>query len=112
MQLVILIIHNKNHMDSILVEMMNSGIKGGSLLECEGALQALNHRGITPPPAFGSLREYLNPENEERNKMLICAMSDENVAVTRNIANEITGGLEHPNTGVMFCLPLLSADGI
>lgn len=112
MQLVILIIHDKDHMDSILAKMMYAGIKGGSMLECEGALQALNRRGITPPIAFGSLREYLNSEIEDRNKMLICAMSDENVQLTRKIANEVTGGLDRPNTGVMLCLPLLSADGI
>lgn len=112
MQLVILIIHNKNHMDSILVKMMEGGIKGGSLLECEGALQALNHRGITPPPVFGTLREYLNVEKDDKNKMLLCAVNEEEAELIRSIANEVTGGLSRPNTGVMLCLPLLSADGI
>lgn len=112
MQLVILVIHDKEHMNSILVKMMDAGIKGGSLLECEGALQALNHKGITPPPVFGTLREYLNPESDDKNKMLFCAVSDENADTLRKIVDEVTGGLKNPNTGVMLCLPLLSAEGI
>lgn len=112
MQLVILIIHDIKHMNSILVKLMEAGIKGGSLLECEGALQALNHRGITPPPVFSSLREYLNAESSDKNKMLFCAMQEADVKTTRRIVTEVTGGLDKPNTGVMLCLPLLCADGI
>lgn len=41
MQLVIMIIHDSDHMNSILVKMMEAGIKGGSLIDCEGALQAI-----------------------------------------------------------------------
>ena len=61
MQLVIMIIHDSDHMNSILVKMMEAGIKGGSLIDCEGALQAIGRASSDPPPVFGSLREYLNP---------------------------------------------------
>lgn len=43
--------------------MMEAGIKGGSLIDCEGALQAIGRASSDPPPVFGSLREYLNPES-------------------------------------------------
>ena len=109
MQLVIMIIHDSDHMNSILVKMMEAGIKGGSLIDCEGALQAIGRASSDPPPVFGSLREYLNPA---KNKLLLCAMKDEKVAVAKQIANEVTGGLSKPNTGVMFCLPLLSHEGL
>lgn len=112
MQLVIMIIHDSDHMNSILVKMMEAGIKGGSLIDCEGALQAIGRASSDPPPVFGSLREYLNPESAAKNKLLLCAMKDENVAVAKQIANEVTGGLSKPNTGVMFCLPLLSHEGL
>ena len=104
MQLVIMIIHDSDHMNSILVKMMEAGIKGGSLIDCEGALQAIGRASSDPPPVFGSLREYLNPESAAKNKLLLCAMEDEKVAVAKQIANEVTGG--------MFCLPLLSHEGL
>ena len=44
--------------------------------------------------------------------MLFRSMEDEKVAVAKQIANEVTGGLSKPNTGVMFCLPLLSHEGL
>lgn len=112
MQLVIMIIHDSDHMNSILVKMMEAGIKGGSLIDCEGALQAIGRASSDPPPVFGSLREYLNPESAAKNNLLLCAMEDEKVAVAKQIANEVTGGLSKPNTGVMFCLPLLSHEGL
>ena len=74
MQLVIMIIHDSDHMNSILVKMMEAGIKGGSLIDCEGALQAIGRASSDPPPVFGSLREYLNPESAAKNKLLLCAM--------------------------------------
>ena len=73
---------------------------------------SISSETIHPPPVFGSLREYLNPESAAKNKLLLCAMEDEKVAVAKQIANEVTGGLSKPNTGVMFCLPLLSHEGL
>ena len=67
MQLLILIIRDKDNMNRILARLMEEDIRGGSLLECEGALQALGSSGIAPP-VFSSLREYLDPE--QKNKML------------------------------------------
>ena len=61
MQLVIMIIHDSDHMNSILVKMMEAGIKGGSLIDCEGALQAIGRASSDPPPVFGSLREIFKP---------------------------------------------------
>lgn len=40
MQLLILILHNSRHMDKVLAAFMAEGIGGGSLVDCEGVLQA------------------------------------------------------------------------
>ena len=40
MQLVIMIIHDSDHMNSILVKMMEAGIKGGSLIGCSSGNRA------------------------------------------------------------------------
>lgn len=82
--------------------MMEAGIKGGSLIDCEGALQAIGRASSDPPPVFGSLREYLNPESAAKNKLLLCAMEDEKVAVAKQIANEVTGGSQSPIPALCF----------
>ena len=87
MQLLILIIRDKDNMNRILARLMEEDIRGGSLLECEGALQALGSSGIAPP-VFSSLREYLDPE--QKNKMLLSAMSDENIEKAHTAFPELT----------------------
>lgn len=112
MQLLILILHNSRHMDKALALMMESGIHGGSLLDCEGVLQAMSHNSVEPPPIFGSLRQYLNPERGEMNKILISAVEDGQVDTVKKIVNEVTGGLDKANTGIMMTLPILTIEGL
>lgn len=109
MQLLILIIRDSEQMNEILAKMMEQNIRGGSMLECEGALEAIGSSGIAPP-VFSSLREYLNPN--QKNKMLLSAMSDENVEKAHKIVNEVTGGLERENVGVFITVPIGVAYGL
>lgn len=112
MQLLILILHNTKYMDRILAKMLEAGIRGGSLLDCEGVLQAMSHTSVEPPPIFGSLRQYLNPERGEMNKVLLSALSNEQVETVRKIVNEVTGGLDKANTGILITVPVLTVEGL
>lgn len=112
MQLLILILHNSRHMDKVLSLMMDSGIRGGSLLDCEGVLQALSHNSVEPPPIFGSLRQYLNPERGEMNKILISALETSQVDTVRKIVSDVTGGLDKANTGILMTVPILTIEGL
>ena len=112
MQLLILILHNSRHMDKTLALMLEAGIHGGSLLDCEGVLQAMSHNSVEPPPIFGSLRQYLNPERGGMNKILISAVEDGQVDVIKKIVNDVTGGLDKPDTGILFTLPIDYVEGI
>lgn len=112
MQLLILIIHDPKQMETILMRMMESGIRGGSLVDCEGVLQAIGASGGEKPPVFGSLRQYLNPDSERKNKMLLSAMSAEEIQKTHEIVVEVTGGLQKANTGIFLSLPVGFSDGV
>ena len=112
MQLLILILHNSRHLDETLALMMESGIHGGSLLDCEGVLQAMSHNSVEPPPIFGSLRQYLNPERGAMNKILISALEEGQVDTVKKIVNEVTGGLDKANTGILMTLPILTIEGL
>ncbi len=112
MQLLILILHNTSYMDKILAELMKAGLRGGTLLDCEGVLQAIAHNSVEPPPIFGALRQYLNPERGETNKMLISAVSDSEAQTASEIINRVTGGLDRANTGILMTLPILKIEGL
>lgn len=112
MQLLILILHDTGFMDEILAELMDAGIRGGTLLDCEGVLQALGQGSVEPPPIFGALRQYLNPDRGESNKMLISAVSEEEAKIASKIINKVTGGLNRANTGILMTLPILNIEGL
>lgn len=112
MQLLILILQNSRHMDKVLNAMLAAGIRGGSLLECEGVLQAIGHNSVEPPPIFGSLRQYLNPERGDMNKVLLSALSDEEIEKVRKIVRDVTGGLDKANTGILMTVPILTIEGL
>lgn len=112
MQLLILILHNSRHMDKVLAAFMAEGIGGGSLVDCEGVLQAMSHTSVEPPPIFGSLRHYLNPERGGTNKMLISALSEDHVVRAKEIVREVTGGLDKENTGILITAPGITVEGI
>ena len=99
-------------MDKILAEMMAAGIRGGSLLDCEGVLQVMGHTGVEPPPIFGSLRQYLNPERGEMNKVLLSALSDSEVEKVKEIVRHVTGGLDKANTGILITVPGIYVEGL
>ncbi len=112
MELLILIIHDPKDMEAVLVRMMDAGIRGGTLLDCEGALQALAGSTLEKPPVFSSLRQYLNPDSGEKSKLLLSAMTAENAEKTHKIVTEVLGGLDHANTGVFLTVPLGFTDGV
>ena len=109
MQLLLLIIHDPKQMETILVRMMEAGIRGGSLVECEGVLQAIGASRGEKPPVFSSLRQYLNPDSERKNKMLLSA---EEIGKAHEIVEEVTGGLDKANTGIFLSLPIGFSDGV
>lgn len=112
MQLLILILHNTRYMDEILAKMLAAGIRGGTLFDCEGVLQAMGHTSVEPPPIFGSLRQYLNPERGEMNKALLSALSDNQVETVKEIVREVTGGLDKANSGILMTVPILTIEGL
>lgn len=61
MQLLVFIAKNADVVSPILRELMENKIGGGTVVECEGMLQALYESQVEPPPLFGSLRQFLNP---------------------------------------------------
>lgn len=112
MELLILVMHDPAMMEKILVRMMEAGIRGGTMLDCEGALQALADSPLKKPPVFSSLQKYLNPASDDKSKLLLSAMTAENIKIAHKIVLEVTGGLDRENTGIFLTVPLGFTDGV
>lgn len=64
----------------ILQKMAERGIHGATMVDCEGMLQTLAADSIEPPPFFGSLRKFINPDHEP-GKMLFAVLREEQIGV-------------------------------
>lgn len=111
MQFMVLILNKVECMPTILCRLLEAGIKGATTTDCQGGLSLLSESSIEPPPIFGSLRRYLNPEHKHT-KMLMLVLPSEQILIARDIINDAVGGLENPDTGILFTLPVMHVEGL
>lgn len=94
-----------------MAKLMEAGIHGGSILDCQGMLEALNQDSVDAPAIFGGLRKFVNPDRQN-NKLILLALRDEDVSKSIDIIHEVSGNLKLPNTGILFTVPITRWEGI
>lgn len=111
MQLLIHITNQESSITPILSKMMDAGIQGATIVDCKGMLTTLNESSIEPPPIFGSLRQFINPERQS-GKMIFVLLKDEDVPSVKAIVHSVAGDLKLPNTGILFTVPVMNWEGV
>ncbi|MEG1972119.1 MAG: hypothetical protein RR315_03095 [Oscillospiraceae bacterium] len=111
MQLLVLILSKVDSLPQMLSSFMGAGISGTTTIDCEGMLKVIGASDIEPPPIFGVLRQFLNPERP-KGKLLLTVLSDEQVSTATKIIDDSLGGLEKPDTGILFTIPLDNVIGL
>ena len=111
MQLYVLILNKIECMTNLIHTLMKAGIKGATIYDSMGMVQYVGHDMTEPPPIFGSLRRYLHPDNGN-NKTIFILVDDVELPTVRKIVNDVTGGLDKPDVGIAFTLPVSSVEGI
>jgi nitrogen regulatory protein PII len=111
MQLFVLILNKTECLPKFLGEFLSAGIKGATIYDSMGEVQYIGHETVEPPPIFGSLRKFINPDHEQ-NKTVLVILRDEQVEAARAIVNKVTGGLDKPGTGIIFTVPVSFVEGI
>ena len=111
MQLLVLILSKVDSMPEMLSSFMKENIGGTTIVDCEGMLKVIGAAHINPPPIFGSLRQYLNPERP-KGKLLLTVLSDEQLPIAKKIIDQSVGGIDKPDTGIYFTISLDSVQGL
>ena len=62
-------------------------------------------------PLFYGLRAIMEPEHRS-SKTIFMVLPDEKVEEAKKIVNQVTGGLEQPDSGIMFAMPLTFVEGL
>ena len=112
MLLVVLIMRETEQFDSLLLELSKAEIGGATVVDCEGmAERLLRLKRNEDIPLFGLLSSLLDDETSS-GKMVLMVLSDDKTEQVRCIVRDQIGGMDKPNTGIMFGLPLPFAEGI
>lgn len=111
MLLQVLITRQVELVPELLSELAREGVRGSTVVDCEGALQVLGQASVDAPPIFASLRKFLNPD-QEHNKLVLTVLSEETYPKARRAAHKVLGDLSVPGTGIMFTLPITNVEGL
>ncbi len=109
-----LLVHINNHVEittPLLAALLEAGVKGATVVDCKGMLTALDESSVEPPPIFGSLREFINPEHQS-GKMFFMVLKDEDIRTVRETIHQVVGNLKLPNTGILFTVPVMNWEGV
>ena len=110
MQVFFLVLSKTECLEPLLERLLECGAHGATILESTGMMRVLDQRG-DDAPMFGALRHLFDPERKS-SKTLMMVVEDDQVKKLRDIVNDVTGGLDKPDTGVLFALPVLYVEGM
>ena len=111
MKLVTIILNKTECLDDILEEFGNHNIPGATIIDSRGMVQELYAHDHEDMSFLVSFRSLLLPSHKE-NKTIIMVAKEEDVKTISDIVNRATGGLNKPDTGILFTIPVDYVEGI
>lgn len=109
MQVVTLVLNKTECLNELLEELLASGIRGGTVLESTGMMRVIEQSG-DDLPMFSTFRQLFDPERKS-SKTILMVLKDEEVQIARDVIQKVTGGLDQPDTGILFSIPALLVEG-
>ncbi|MBR3904618.1 MAG: hypothetical protein IKJ51_02780 [Clostridia bacterium] len=109
MQVFFFVMNRTEHLEHLLQEFEKNGIIGATVLDSKGMARILHSE--EEMPLFYGLRSIVAPERRS-SKTIFCVLDDEKVELARKIVNQVTGGLDHPDSGIMFAVPVSFVEGL
>lgn len=110
MQMLVLVLNKTECLEELLERFVQINVKGATIIDSTGMARALSD-GENTGTILGSLRYLIDPERQQ-SKTIFCIVKDELVDCIRKVVDDVTGGLDRPDTGILFSLPTLFVDGI
>lgn len=108
MQVLFLVLHKIEKLDDLLIALQNNGITGGTIIDSKGMINTLKNNDNF---IIESLRIFLE-DPREASKTLFFILKKDDVVNARKIIDETLGGINNPNTGILFGIDLAFVDGL
>lgn len=106
---VVIVLNKVECFDTLIERFMESGISGGTILDSRGMVRSLKNRDDNP--LFSMFMEFIDG-GENDSKVIFMIAEEAQIRTISKIVNEVTGGLQNPNTGIMFCTPVVYIEGL
>ena len=112
MQLLATVLRETDKLEELLLKLSSAGIGGATVVDCEGMGEILfRSKREEDIPFFGLLSNLLESDGSSA-KLIFMILSEEKTEVAKGVIRDVTGGLDAPNHGIMFAVPLVFAEGI
>lgn len=108
MNLLVLILKRADLVSEICRDLAEEGVHGGTIIDGMGMASVIDK--MDDLPLFGMLKTLLT-DDEEGVKVMLFVMNDEELVIARKTIKEVVG-LDEPNTGIMFALPVSFVEGL
>ena len=109
MKLLVIVLNKVECLDKLLTSFGKNHIPGATILDSRGMAQELGEHDELR--FLGSLRLLMNPAHKE-NKTIFMVVPDDKVDTVSGIVNKVTGGLNKPDTGILFTVPIHRVEGM
>lgn len=110
MNLLVVILKRADLVTEICRELAEEGVHGGTILDGIGMASVIEK--MDDLPLFGMLKSLLTDDDEADGvKVMLFVMKDEELEGARKTIKDVVG-LDEPNTGIMFALPVSFVDGL
>ena len=110
MLLYVLVLSKIQLLEPLFERMMEKGIHGATVLESTGMMRVLSDDENANLPMYGILRQLYSPERKQ-SRTIFVVLKEEQLKVLEAIVDEVTGGLDNPETGIAFAVPLSYVKG-
>ncbi len=105
----VLVLHKVEVLDQLLRNFNDSGIAGATVLNSVGMAHELH--SYEDSHAISSLRALFSVGKSE-NRTIFTVLDNNMIETARKVINDTVGGLENPNTGILFTIPLSFVEGL
>ena len=109
MKLLIIVLNKTECLERLLTAFGNNQIPGATIIDSRGMAQELED--FDDLDFMFSLRMLISPAHRE-NKTIFMVVSEDLVPKVSRIVNEVTGGLDQPDTGILFTVPIDHIEGL
>ena len=109
MQAIFVVLNKTECLEDLLARLKKAGVRGGTILASTGMVKSIEESDESY--ILGSLRLFLDAPHPD-SKTIFFVVNDNQVDIVRKTVDEALGGIDNPDTGIIFGIPVTFADGI